>query len=1161
MKRTVRLLITTALCAVILVQLTYLSRGLFEQRIRRGIESALSEMTGSIVKVGSLRGNWLDHIIVDDVHLVGSPESLLQEVEGLRLELAFSPLDLLFGDLGGLRSCRVTARKFRVRTDGVIPGQSGEAGSGGLVLEDLARSFADGALVEVLDFSYGTGDAERGGNLTIALAPGTGDRTLRIEHSGVRASVFLRTAPAAVSDISTIAYVENAGHLLRCLGIQNEFQQGELGVTCQVVLDPLRLTGQLQLLGAHYLEREIGPSRVSWTLDRDILRVREGILQLAGLSVHTGGLLAPSPLESSSLPLDAVRGDLDLDITDLSPYVDLVPELREWLPVRGRLQAWVEDGRMHIAEAWLQAEGATLQLDRSTIDLALMLDRASLNESKLGFELLIPSPKTLQILDMGELRTSGSFRGTVSGSLSDPRVEVHAELGPTSLGDYRGERLSGTIAYTGNRVLLTNLNAFELGILATTALSQLEGSAELVLNSAGGNTVSVSLQGRASSGWLDLFDVPDATSRSIAAPSFALTASMDLTQAPELSIELELHGPATVDLSGTIPIGAGPLNVSLHAPEQDLGSLTSFLPGGPVDGVFALDLAAQGDTDDIAFDIDLSAVVQDPAARLGFWPVDVLGEAPAGPARLEIRARQTADGIEIDQLLIESNFALISGQGSTPVRWNPDLGFTAEPLDRALDVDFRVTAPGPEGLNLPVVAEGHLRIGAEGTQVQALDLTAGSGHAAGFVATDAGWRDWLFGDPGTKAVSGELTLEDFSLEILPADALGLDVLEGNLSGHADLMGTIERPEPRIEVDVSNVVVRAGSLPRLEDLAAHLTVVPDQVRLENLSGTMGAGPFGGELVLRANGGNLWDSPSETSITGNFRGVDLLVANERNLRLRSHVDLELRGTVEELTVGGSVRISTGRYARRLTLLPDLRARGGTAAALEEFHLLPIDSPLGQRIHFDIEIATDRDFEVRTHFLDCDLVFDLRLRGQASLARLEGVVSSSAGILRLPGTTLLLDSALVTFPQDRPMQPELLANASGRRHGIQIQLNAHGPLQEPEIEVSSIPVFSPQELWTLVTTGVLPRTLQSRGLEGQAALVGGYLAEELAAWYSGDNMEDTTSFFDRFTFVAGRDISESGQESLVVEFSLSELLFLQGERDVYENYNGGIVIRWRF
>ena len=118
MKRTVRLLITVALCVVILAQLTYLSRGLFEQWICRGIESTLSEMTGSIVKVGSLRGNWVDHVVIDEVELVGSPESLLQEVEGLRLELAFSPLDLLFDNSRKQLSDHV--RNLALQADGPI---------------------------------------------------------------------------------------------------------------------------------------------------------------------------------------------------------------------------------------------------------------------------------------------------------------------------------------------------------------------------------------------------------------------------------------------------------------------------------------------------------------------------------------------------------------------------------------------------------------------------------------------------------------------------------------------------------------------------------------------------------------------------------------------------------------------------------------------------------------------------------------------------------------------------------------------------------------------------------------------------------------------------------------------------------------------------------
>ena len=59
----------------------------------------------------------------------------------------------------------------------------------------------------------------------------------------------------------------------------------------------------------------------------------------------------------------------------------------------------------------------------------------------------------------------------------------------------------------------------------------------------------------------------------------------------------------------------------------------------------------------------------------------------------------------------------------------------------------------------------------------------------------------------------------------------------------------------------------------------------------------------------------------------------------------------------------------------------------------------------------------------------------------------------------------------------------------------------------------------------------------------------------------MEDTTSFFDRFTFVSGQDISENGRPSVVVEFALSDNLYLQGELDVWEAYNGGIVLRFRF
>jgi hypothetical protein len=529
---------------------------------------------------------------------------------------------------------------------------------------------------------------------------------------------------------------------------------------------------------------------------------------------------------------------------------------------------------------------------------------------------------------------------------------------------------------------------------------------------------------------------------------------------------------------------------------------------------------------------------------------------------VELTARQAAGGIEINHVLVETGFATIVGQGPIPLGWQPALGVRSVPTDHSLDLTFRGHAPGPEGMDLPLSLAGRVRIGSGELEVESLSLTAGLGRLEGQVSVAGGWEDWLSQNPDSPALRGELELAELSLEVLPASALGIGALGGKLSGWAKLSGTLDRPEPSFELELAEATIKVRALPRLERLGARLAMTGDRITLTDLSGTMGAGLLEGELTVQTRDGNLWDSPLNATILGKIRGSDLLLVDDPNLRLRGHVNLDLQGTQEELRVGGTVRITSGRYARRLTLLPDLQVRGGATAGVSAgLHLLPIESALGQRIHLDVGIETTRDFQVRTHILDADFVADLHLRGQASLAHLEGVISSSSGILRLPGTALRLDSMLATFPADNPLQPRLVAQASGRRHGVQVQLGVHGPLSNPEIQISSIPVYAPQELWTLVTTGSLPATLRESGPMGQAALVGSYLADELAAWYTGDSMEDTTSFFDRFTFVSGRDISESGRPSMVVEFALSDNLYLQGEFDVWEDYNAGIVLRFRF
>jgi hypothetical protein len=168
-----------------------------------------------------------------------------------------------------------------------------------------------------------------------------------------------------------------------------------------------------------------------------------------------------------------------------------------------------------------------------------------------------------------------------------------------------------------------------------------------------------------------------------------------------------------------------------------------------------------------------------------------------------------------------------------------------------------------------------------------------------------------------------------------------------------------------------------------------------------------------------------------------------------------------------------------------------------------------------------------------------------------------------LRLPGASMSLRSLLVTFTEEDPLHPQLRLQAEGRRHGYRVQLLATGPTTAPEVVLTSVPALPAGDLLVLVSTGMLPERLQSSGTRSQATLVGSYLAQELAAWYLGGETTEAggETFFDRFSVESGREISANGLETVLVEFRLTDLLALQAERDVYEDYNGGIALRWRF
>jgi hypothetical protein len=281
-----------------------------------------------------------------------------------------------------------------------------------------------------------------------------------------------------------------------------------------------------------------------------------------------------------------------------------------------------------------------------------------------------------------------------------------------------------------------------------------------------------------------------------------------------------------------------------------------------------------------------------------------------------------------------------------------------------------------------------------------------------------------------------------------------------------------------------------------------------------------------------------------------------------KVRATAHLLASGTLRSVAVAGNVVLGRGtKYVRRITMLPALGSHEG-AAASEGFDLPRLPPAVGDRISLDVAVATREPVEVRANVVDAEIDVAAHLRGKGSAPRLEGTMSTRRGKLRFPGANLTVDSALLTFTHSEPRFPDLVVNATGRRLGFVVTMSVTGRYDRPQVQLSSVPPLPPRDLIVLLTTGQLPSTLAERGAVGHARFVGGYLAQEVFEQYFGsESTERGESAFDRLKIESGREVSQNGVESVLIEYELVPRFSVQVERDAYEDYNLGLVLRFRF
>ncbi len=647
------------------------------------------------------------------------------------------------------------------------------------------------------------------------------------------------------------------------------------------------------------------------------------------------------------------------------------------------------------------------------------------------------------------------------------------------------------------------------------------------------------------------------------ASHLVLDASLSPTTRNVDIARLQVDGPATLSVEGTLPLGNAPADLTVHANAPDLGLLSKLVPSLPATGHASVTAHVKGPLEQPDVEAEATVAVPNLGALGVVWPAE-LGDAPDGAVSVSANGK-----FENGVLTLHDTAATVGTQdapdlriqlsGSPPLGWNGS-DLVARGGDPALtgSVSVRREIPSLGAMS----ADAKLEWSEAALALNELAVHTPHGDAKGTFSVTRLADAIANGSIGQAPLSGKLDLDALDLGGVPADWARSLALTGKVSGEVRVTGSLAAPRPEGTVSLRGGEAKLmAAAPTMTDIEGKVELTDSKVTLSDLKGHLGVGVIRVSGDLTADQGALLDHLDRAKLHMDIVADNALIVRSTGMKIRADSKLAVDGRLDSMLVKGNFDIGYGKIIRRISLVPDLARRGGMGVQ-GGLSIPRIPPPFGQALRFEVEIHTKEPIDVVTHVLDAPVEVALHLRGTGADPQLDGAISASRGKLKMPAITFGIQTALLAFTPANTRYPDLRVVATARRQSIDLTATASGRIDAVEVYLSSIPPLSQSDLFVLASTGQLPAQLNQAGVAGQATLVGGYLATEIFDFYFGsDSTESGASFIDRFHFYSGREIGQNGNESMTVDFDLNDRFALQAEQDIYEDYNMGVVYRIRF
>jgi hypothetical protein len=552
----------------------------------------------------------------------------------------------------------------------------------------------------------------------------------------------------------------------------------------------------------------------------------------------------------------------------------------------------------------------------------------------------------------------------------------------------------------------------------------------------------------------------------------------------------------------------------------------------------------------------------------GALPIDPIGDPllPAGALNLAAAVRVPDQGLlhrlapawPIAEGAIEAGLEL-EGSWSAPRGALRVVGRDLAPSEPAWFVP-----PGPYQARLEMSIDSRRLL------LQTVDL-----HSAYARLRGSGlWQDyppvgqWACGGApraGTVALEGRLTAPD--LGWLARGLKDIRRVTGRLDADLKIEGPLSDPRLQGSLRLVDGELRPeADIPPVQALSVEAGFAGRDLTIRSLRGELGGAPF----EVTGSIANLLTRGGQPIADLRLAGQNLLLQRSRTLQARADADLRLTGPMERLVLSGNLALTDGLFAKNFGLAEGLTAGSAKPKAGPGFTLFSFQAPPLRDLRFDVRISAIQPFQIRNNLAKGAVRPDLSLVGTGEAPELVGKIYLEATRLYLPAGRMQFDSGVIHFEAVDPGRPRLDMIGTARMIGYDITAVVAGPYDEPSVSLSSVPPLPDADLLALVLTGQPPKAPGGGPAENRQGLnVAVFIGRDVLMRVPGsDATESLQNVLERFDVELGRSVTRAGDETINARFRVADgvlrqgdTLYLTGEKDVFDQYNAGVRIVFRF